>query len=185
MKALPKRKGNLSPSVAGHPLRRLNDSPSEKEGKCLTADTPKLRYPVASMKALPKRKGNAHRPDRTLSEARLASMKALPKRKGNAVKGFPFRGRFISLNESPSEKEGKFRRRVSAATPPPRCLNESPSEKEGKFDLARTTGTATGRLNESPSEKVGKSRPAAHTYPLPRRLNESPSEKEGKSLSYS
>ena len=85
MKALPKRKGNLSPSVAGHPLRRLNESPSEKEGKCLTADTPKLRYPVASMKALPKRKGNAHRPDRTLSEARLASMKALPKRKGNVT----------------------------------------------------------------------------------------------------
>ena len=59
------------------------------------------------------------------------------------------------LNESPSEKEGKFyseaiRRFVQAR------LNESPSEKEGKLlfqllQLQRGFG-----LNESPSEKEGK-----------------------------
>ena len=60
----------------------------------------------ASMKALPKRKGNLCRKCvRPFPEA--ASMKALPKRKGNGCKvsggSFVFR-----LNESPSEKEGKF-----------------------------------------------------------------------------
>ena len=66
-----------------------------------------------------------------------------------------------SLNESPSEKEGKSRRltkvqvdqHASMKVPPKRkgngafrvesaatdgCLNESPSEKEGKFPLAVT-----------------------------------------------
>ena len=38
-------------------LKGLNESPSQKEGKCLNATPPPLTYP-ASMKALPKRKGN-------------------------------------------------------------------------------------------------------------------------------
>ena len=143
----------LEPWKAGQ-IRSLNESPSEKEGKSMVTTIVEIaaqslnespsekegKYPVngslcpeteASMKALPKRKGNYLQFVQAVYVVD-ASMKALPKRKGNAVKGFPFRGRFISLNESPSEKEGKFRRRVSAATPPPRCLNESPSEKEGK-----------------------------------------------------
>ena len=86
-----------------------------------------------------------------------------------------------SLNESPSEKEGKWARllRVNGAVevasmkvPPKRkgntgapevpakgcCLNESPSEKEGKF-LQRLLepNKSVARLNESPSEKEGKS----------------------------
>ena len=36
-----------------------------------------------------------------------------------------------SLNESPSEKEGKWLRQ-KAISPSPLSLNESPSEKEGK-----------------------------------------------------
>ena len=36
------------------------------------------------------------------------------------------------------------------------CLNESPSEKEGKFDTPRLAGAGRSRLNESPSEKEGK-----------------------------
>ena len=35
------------------------------------------------------------------------------------------------LNESPSEKEGKFKHTADIA-PENVCLNESPSEKEGK-----------------------------------------------------
>ncbi len=39
---------------------------------------------------------------------------------------------------------------------PGRCLNESPSEKEGKFPaLSRISGVRSS-LNESPSEKEGK-----------------------------
>ena len=60
----------------------LNESPSEKEGKCLRAQMRQARYDGASMKALPKRKGNPHRVSALLA-VESASMKALPKRKGN------------------------------------------------------------------------------------------------------
>ena len=39
-----------------------------------------------------------------------------------------------------------------------RRLNESPSEKEGKFGSEGAMRQSCGRLNESPSEKEGKSR---------------------------
>ena len=39
------------------------------------------------------------------------------------------------LNESPSEKEGKFFRGLNMVEVPSR-LNESPSEKEGKYHTA-------------------------------------------------
>ena len=63
-------------------LPRLNESPSEKEGKYVT--------------------GNGN-----LALGHNASMKALPKRKGNFVFGHHEAGREC-LNESPSEKEGKY-----------------------------------------------------------------------------
>ena len=63
----------------------------------------------ASMKALPKRKGNCHR-HQSITCLPLASMKALPKRKGNFKKGIIQRSRRFGLNESPSQKEGKFGR---------------------------------------------------------------------------
>ena len=85
----------------------------------------------------------------------LASMKVPPKRKGNKTHSSPWQSRRHRLNESPSEKEGKFACKVtvdefwkiaSMKVPPKRkgntigdgihsrtgCLNESPSEKEGK-----------------------------------------------------
>ena len=39
----------------------------------------------------------------------------------------------------------------------PVTLNESPSEKEGKLEKTLTARFALGALNESPSEKEGKS----------------------------
>ena len=84
------------------------------------------------------------------------SMKVPPKRKGNSAPGS--RCRLLpSLNESPSEKEGKSvcwvsrKRRISSS------LNESPSEKEGKSAAARKGHGGLRSLNESPSEKEGKS----------------------------
>ena len=58
-------------------------------------------------------------------------MKALPKRKGNGLEIQGVGALESSLNESPSEKEGKpvGKIRVGYARV---CLNESPSEKEGK-----------------------------------------------------
>ena len=85
-------------------------------------------------------------------------MKVPPKRKGNDKRKLGA-GRIIrTLNESPSEKEGKF---GSEGAMCQSCapLNESPSEKEGKLNQSRRRRCCTGPLNESPSEKEGKSRP--------------------------
>ena len=62
-------------------------------------------------------------------------MKAPPKRKGNTEKVL-LQLRAGSLNESPSEKEGKSGARRCVCGIRGRCLNESPSEKEGKFRFA-------------------------------------------------
>ena len=61
----------------------------------------------------------------------VASMKALPKRKGNQPSPSPYRLPHASLNESPSQKEGKFRD-FAVLVPAGGRLNESPTEKEGK-----------------------------------------------------
>ena len=109
----------------------LNESPSEKEGK-YPGKFRGLCDGQASMKALPKRKGNA-RPVAILGPRDSASMKALPKRKGNRVSESRNMGIVSGLNESPSEKEGKSRVNQRKHIRVLRRLNESPSEKEGKF----------------------------------------------------
>ena len=67
-------------------------------------------------------------------------MKVPPKRKGNLAAGLRLQTLGLSLNESPSEKEGK-----SSCRPSPwhgrSSLNESPSEKEGKYNDFRCTVT--------------------------------------------
>ena len=60
-------------------------------------------------------------------------------------------------------------------------LNESPSEKEGKYGQDTYDRLNAKGLNESPSEKEGKSHRQSNLRPHRRSLNESPSEKEGKS----
>ena len=85
MKALPKRKGNF----------------------CEGSEDVDVKH-CASMKALPKRKGNSFAP-RDHSTGNQASMKALPKRKGNETLRNTPKDTPKSLNESPSEKEGKYR----------------------------------------------------------------------------
>ena len=82
MKALPKRKGNPAPAPHIFQNKRLNESPSEKEGKSIMAHCD-MFHMYASMKALPKRKGN---------------LLWIPDAVAYAV----------GLNESPSEKEGKW-----------------------------------------------------------------------------
>ena len=85
-----------------------------------------------------------------------------------------------SLNESPSEKEGKCPRGHRGAASHPNPLNESPSVKEGIFQFSLLSHFLHITLNESPSEKEGKFSPAALARRCWRALNESPSEKEGK-----
>ena len=72
------------------------------------------------------------------SRLHLASMKVPPKRKGNPVLlNFLHLGG-DSLNESPSEKEGKSGM-IVAVIFGVIGLNESPSEKEGKCRLPTIT----------------------------------------------
>ena len=85
MKALPKRKGNTRSSIVRVDRDRLNESPSEKEGKSHQCEFGRAAD-LASMKALPKRKGNAD------SRERAVLVRVLQ----------------TGLNESPSEKEGKY-----------------------------------------------------------------------------
>ena len=64
-------------------------------------------------------------------------------------------------------------------------LNESPSEKEGKYGFLDRVSASTSALNESPSEKEGKCKSFVLSARLLWPLNESPSEKEGKLVGYS
>ena len=57
-------------------------------------------------------------------------MKVPPKRKGN-LRPWSGASGYSCLNESPSQKEGKFAHSIPGETINPR-LNESPSKKEGK-----------------------------------------------------
>ena len=87
----------------------LNESPSEKEGKCREAE-------------------------RTMGEVFGPSMKVPPKRKGNSSGLAAVLLTDTTLNESPSEKEGKYAMTRQSARKTV-TLNESPSEKEGKLPL--------------------------------------------------
>ena len=110
MKALPKRKGNdlFPPEVWALGGASMKALPKRKGNSRAVA--PEISSWVASMKALPKRKGNVAL---FIFTARKndASMKALPKRKGNTPSRPAPQASSTSLNESPSQKEGKFGRR--------------------------------------------------------------------------
>ena len=83
-------------------------------------------------------------------------MKALPRRKGNLRWLVRACSANLTLNESPSEKEGKLPGAAGKAEMNALSLNESPSEKEGKFLGKDPLGASAFSLNESPSEKEGK-----------------------------
>ena len=129
----------------------LNESPSQKEGKL-----DRLRV------------------DQQLTNA---SMKALPKRKGNYWKQ-TISGCYACLNESPSQKEGKsnYAAWLSSLSG---GLNESPSQKEGKFHSG-TLGRITLNASMKALPKRKGNLLAAPQCAQTLSLNESPSQKEGK-----
>ena len=164
MKVPPKRKGNLfwkmeklfclNPSMKVPPKRKGNANCSRRSATFCSKP---------SMKVPPKRKGNA---------APIPSMKVPPKRKGNRVE-FDLNPDALALNESPSEKEGKFRcadvlpavRHPSMKVPPKRkgnlfwkmeklfCLNPSmkvPPKRKGNANCSRRSATFCSK----PSMKV-------------------------------
>ena len=72
----------------------------------LRMESPYFNDMIASMKVPPKRKGNRYKP--YTMRIWCASMKVPPKRKGNFSPAALARRCWRGLNESPSEKEGKF-----------------------------------------------------------------------------
>ena len=104
MKVPPKRKGKSFSVTLTLTSERLNESPSEKEGK-----------PIPSPSAL---------------FLHWASMKVPPKRKGNVTVGLDSFDEVVASMKVPPKRKGKFKRYAAAHNLP--CLNESPSEKEGK-----------------------------------------------------
>ena len=60
-----------------------------------------------------------------------------------------------ALNESPSEKEGKYRR-PARQSPSLRPSMKVPPKRKGNQRCAVRYGNSCGTLNESPSEKEGK-----------------------------
>ena len=85
---------------------------------------------------------------------------------------------FYTLNESPSEKEGKSRGEQKVREN--HALNESPSEKEGKFAAIATLPLGlTDSLNESPSEKEGKSHERRQILVSPRPSMKVPPKRKG------
>ena len=89
------------------PVRTLNESPSEKEGKLWMSMWLPCVLLRPSMKVPPKRKGNAL-VDLFAVVLSHPSMKVPPKRKGNH-RDLLLQAALqtVALNESPSEKEGK------------------------------------------------------------------------------
>ena len=106
-------------------------------------------------------------------------MKAPPKRKGNPKANGDLRTKWGPLNESPSEKEGKWND-VSPAVLPEPALNESPSEKEGKFRLVSQCEHLPYPSMKAPPKRKGNCHSKWSNQKCGASLNESPSEKEGK-----
>ena len=102
MKVPPKRKGNTAPPQTKKPRPRLNESPSEKEGKYRKVLHARPFY-SASMKVPPKRKGNPNFSGFRFEEEQ-ASMKVPPKRKGNFVTRRCKAGVIASMKVPPKRK---------------------------------------------------------------------------------
>jgi len=82
---------------------------------------------------------------------RLASMKALPKRKGNSTRPLMARRQSPRLDESPSQKEGKlfpgcFHLMRTAAS------MKAPTKSMGNRKRASFSPSVSHPLNESPSK---------------------------------
>ena len=97
----------------------------------------------ASMKVPPKRKGNTTPPAPKPSEP-VASMKVPPKRKGNVKVRFPELFRARRLNESPSEKEGKFCKCGDYLCGAFRASMKVPPKRKGNLEPAAPIAGVTG-----------------------------------------
>ena len=108
------------------------------------------------------------------------SMKALPRRKGNS--GFGWGGWFFgaSMKALPRRKGNALAQGLITQTP--RRLNESPSQKEGKYFCFHRHAHSVDASMKAPPKRKGNLRWLVRACSANLTLNESPSEKEGKCL---
>ena len=132
MKALPKRKGNRgTPRYHSRRSERgLNESPSEKEGKSINNALNAI--PHGSLNESPSEKEGKFSPRESGLGCLGASMKALPKRKGNRCASSRASSRLARLNESPSEKEGKSQTPTLDHPRPQASMKALPKRKGNK-----------------------------------------------------
>ena len=84
------------------------------------------------------------------------SMKVPPKRKGNPTPPAWTANQASALNESPSEKEGKYQNTQNRPFAPYMPSMKVPPKRKGNCGVHEVVGHASPSLNESPSEKEGK-----------------------------
>ena len=89
-------------------------------------------------------------------------MKVLPKRKGNLELFTIQRLNSVSLNESPSKKEGKSVTCGGVFLCLLKGLNESPSKKEGKISLVSLGSLLVYASMKAPPKRRGKNRLLHH-----------------------
>ena len=131
----------------------LNESPSEKEGKSFLEGVGVVGFD-ASMKVPPKRKGNNHRLQLRPQVAK-ASMKVPPKRKGNNERYFPNGIVPICLNESPSEKEGKYDVLVLVLLREDIASMKVPPKRKGNFCVCAVFGVYVRASMKVPPKRKG------------------------------
>ena len=133
-----------------------------------------------SMKVPPKRKGN-HPLRGAVVMPPWPSMKVPPKRKGNRGEDLLTLAAKTALNESPSEKEGKYSRRAPRRNRRTQPSMKVPPKRKGNPYPNRRAGTCRGPSMKVPPKRKGNARLlVTQRAAVNEALNESPSEKEGK-----
>ncbi len=99
------------------------------------------------MKVPPKRKGNGR--GKTTAMMLEPSMKVPPKRKGNELDAYAYADSQSALNESPSEKEGKYGLQPLARSRSLPSMKVPPKRKGNSYPkIARNHAAETGASRE-------------------------------------
>ena len=108
-------------------------------------------------------------------------MKAPPKRKGNLRWLVRACSANLTLNESPSEKEGKFQNGPGTSAHYVPSMKVPPKRK-GNWNFGPGEGNDSDASMKVPPKRKGNPSRISLALSLPCGLNESPSEKEGKAV---
>lgn len=115
--------------------------------------------------------------------AACASMKAPPKREGKSPSQYRLQRASTSLNESSSEKKGKFTFCLGVGAGPVHASMKAPTSRQGNLNREAIAGALALTSMKAPPKRQGKVEMSTRFLRYGDRLNESPFQKEGKSTS--